>query len=70
MRLREFDKAMRSELRALTNVAEDMEDLADGEESYRMQQEMLGKAARVYDSIYGIRSALDKLTLGGGFDVD
>ena len=65
MRFEEFDRHVRSELRALTTLAEDIEDLAEDERLACVRQEMLGKAGRVYDVTYSIRYALDKLMLGG-----
>lgn len=67
MTSRDFNRRMRSELHALTTIAEDLEDLASDERFGRVQvqQEMLGKAERVYDVVYAIRGILDRLMLGG-----
>ena len=66
MNLEKFEHDMREELRALTNIAEDLEELAENADSYRMQQEIYGKAERVYCAMYGISALVHELK--GGAD--
>lgn len=53
MNLEKFEHDMRVELRALTNIAKDLEELAENADGYRMQQEIYGKAERVYCAMMG-----------------
>lgn len=66
MKTEKFDRKMRSQLRTLTTVAKDIEELANEFTSYRLQQAGLEKAARVYDAIYAMQYALDELMLESG----
>lgn len=66
MNLEKFEHDMRVELRALTNIAEDLEELAENADGYRMQQEIYGKAERVYCAMYGISALVHELK--GGAD--
>ena len=66
MNLKKFEHEMKGELRALTNIAEDLEELAENADGYRMQQEIYGKAERVYCAMYGISALMHELK--GGAD--
>ena len=61
MNLNKFEQCVRGELRALKTTAEDLDELAESAESYRMQQELYGKAERVYCSMYGVSAAMHEL---------
>ena len=66
MNLKKFEHEIKGELRALTNIAEDLEELAENADGYRMQQEIYGKAERVYCAMYGISALMHELK--GGAD--
>ena len=66
MNLEKFEQEMKGELHELKTIAEDLEGLAENADGYRMQQELYGKAERVYCAMYGISALVHELK--GGAD--
>lgn len=66
MNLEKFEHDMKGELHELKTIAEDLEELAENADGYRMQQELYGKAERVYCAMYGISALVHELK--GGAD--
>lgn len=66
MNLGKFERDMKAMLHELTTTAKDLEELAENADGYRMQQEIYGKAERVYCAMYRISAAVHELK--GGAD--
>ena len=66
MDLKRYEQRMKEKLHELKTIAEDLEELAENADGYRMQQEIYGKAERVYCAMYGISALMHELK--GGAD--
>ena len=66
MDLKRYEQRMKEKLHELKTIAEDLEELAENADGYRMQQELYGKAERVYCAMYGISALVHELK--GGAD--
>lgn len=60
----DFVRDIVMQLHALNAIGSDIDDLASSDEGYRLRQELMGKAERVYDVKNAIKHALEQWMAG------